>query len=233
MTREEYYSCLAGRRSASRLELGSRHWEACRRLGHGRRFLEIGCGAGTVLREAARHYDEVHGVDIAISPLLTVDATGPVLHRVDLDSECLPYHGEHFDLVVCLDVIEHVFDPAHLLSETQRVLVRGGRAVFSTPNVRALRHMMTLAVQGRSPRTSNETVGFDGGHLHYFTSQDLRDLFHAAGFSEVKVGGLMTPSGRMAGLKRLLFPMRNVRPIREFVAGGLIVEAIRGWGGAC
>ena len=53
--------------------------------------------------------------------------------------EQLPYPSASFDLVVCLDVLEHVADPALVLAEIHRVLRPGGVALVTVPNRHAFR----------------------------------------------------------------------------------------------
>ena len=53
--------------------------------------------------------------------------------HVFADAAHLPFLNEHFDGVVCLEVLEHVSDPATVMKEIERVLKRGGRAWISMP----------------------------------------------------------------------------------------------------
>jgi SAM-dependent methyltransferase len=55
---------------------------------------------------------------------------------VAADAECLPFPSESFDLVSANMVLEHLPDPARVLTEVARVLAPGGRFVFVTPNRR-------------------------------------------------------------------------------------------------
>lgn len=49
------------------------------------------------------------------------------------DAACLPWRNECFDVVLCLEVLEHVLDPSRVLAELARVLRPGGRAWISMP----------------------------------------------------------------------------------------------------
>jgi SAM-dependent methyltransferase len=68
---------------------------------------------------------------------LDYPATGRELYGskpdVFSDGACLPFSDECFDGVVCLEVLEHVPDPASVMSELARVLKSGGRAWISMP----------------------------------------------------------------------------------------------------
>ena len=225
MQKKEYYKLLQETRKFDGIKYGSRVWEATKVLKQGENFLDIGCGTGTLLYEAKRYYSNVYGLDLAMSEALKNQNGQFKLLEVDVDKTGLPFTDDFFDTISALDVIEHVFDPLFLLEETYRVLKKSGEVIYSTPNVRALRHLFALICKGRFPKTSNERIGYDGGHLHYFTHSDLKEMFKKTGFKEVKTTGLMTLDGRFATLKRLLRKGLNRSFVKEFLSPGIVIKA--------
>lgn len=98
--------------------------------------LDIGCGAGTTLKElekAGRGY----GIDVSPNALKYCLQRG-------IDSVCmadasrLPYRSERFDLVICIDVLEHVEDDVETLREMLRVARPGGAIIFTAPAIQLL-----------------------------------------------------------------------------------------------
>jgi SAM-dependent methyltransferase len=87
--------------------------------------LDIGCGAKPYLPFVAPYAGRYVGVDTAEGPY--VDHVTP--------AEQLPFEDEAFDLVLCTQVLEHVQDPAAVLSEIHRVLRPGGAVLLSTHGV--------------------------------------------------------------------------------------------------
>ncbi len=193
-------------------------------LGTGKRLLDVGCGEGS-LAVAARHlFHELHGVDITASAVERARSAGVVTHQVNLNVLPLPYPDEYFDTVVTLDVIEHIFDPVGFLVEIRRVLMPGGLLVVSTPNIRKLQRMLTL-IRGRFPRTSYDPVGYDGGHLHYFTSLDLKTLLEDLGFEVTHKGGIC--GDRRTWKYRLVTGLLGRAFEEEFLSSAIIMQARR------
>lgn len=223
-----YYDRLAARRRPGPLVPTSRHWYALAAAGRGRRVLDVGCGNGLLLERLADAYRVRVGVDISRPRSLGhLTRQGIRFHRLDLESQRLPYPAGYFDLVIALDVIEHVFDPLKFLSGIHRALAPGGRLVLSTPNVRFAAQLLRIALRGRGPSTSTESFGYDGGHLHYFTTADLVALARTAGFGTARAEGMIHVMGKLPWLKRALLPLRGLGVVREFAASGILLVATK------
>jgi len=87
----------------------------------GRRILDVGCGVKPYLPffSSAREYV---GVDVVPNP--HADVIAPI--------EELPFEDGAFDVVLCIQVLEHVDDPARAVRELRRVCTPGGRVLAST-----------------------------------------------------------------------------------------------------
>ncbi len=191
-------------------------------------LLDVGCGDGSLNLLLDGKVRWVVGVDGALSACREARAKGFSVQCADLNACHLPYRDGIFDAVSCLDVIEHVLDPRHLLRELARVLRPQGILVLTTPNIRAYWHILTL-IHGRFPRTSGDPEGYDGGHLHYFTFADVNHLLKEAEFDVVEEFGLyrwtsLTAWGR---IKERIKALLGDHLKREFFSGGLVVRARR------
>jgi len=187
------------------------------------RLLDIGCGGGAATALARSRSRAVHGCDVAETALRAGRARGAIGVCADLD-DGLPYRDGVFDAVTCLEVIEHVFDPALLLREARRVLRPRGVLLLSTPNIRYLRNVARLAVGGEFPHTSTDAFVWGGGHLHYFTRRDLRGLLRGAGFAAVEFSvnpGQFARSWKRRWLVRLLGRER----FGEWLCAGIFARA--------
>ncbi|HMC98329.1 MAG TPA: methyltransferase domain-containing protein [Flavobacteriales bacterium] len=101
-------------------------------------------------------------------------------HVVDLDIQHLPFSSDHFDLVICNHVLEHVPDDAGAMRELLRVLKPGGHAVLQVP----LSANMPTTFEDPAivdPKERERLYGqFDHVRLY---GQDYGDRLRAAGFT--------------------------------------------------
>ena len=163
-------------------------------------LLDIGCGCGTV---SARIRD-VLGIDIVEGVDLLDGLEVPEwlrVVRIDLDKENLPYPDGSFEAIYCGELIEHVYDPDHLLDEIYRVLAPTGLCVLTTPNLASWpnRLILTLGFQPFSTSASLrheqigkfKLVGVQGhrGHIRVFTLRALKELLTLHNLEVVKLEG--------------------------------------------
>ena len=96
----------------------------------GSRLLEIGCGTGANLRERRSRWTSTVGIDLELRAL----AYCRDLLTVQADAlEALPFADTTFDVVVLLDVLEHLANPGNLVREMSRVLRQDGAVVIMVP----------------------------------------------------------------------------------------------------
>ena len=148
--------------------------------GPGRTVLDLGCRSGAVTQHFLEG-NEVTGVDVDPTALERAAERGITPVRANAE-EALPFADDSFDAVVAGELLEHVRDPADVVSEVRRVLRAGGTFVGSVPNAFRLQSRL-LFLAGRPPED-------DPTHLHMYSPTQLRRLLH--GFAGVElhfVGG--------------------------------------------
>jgi 2-polyprenyl-3-methyl-5-hydroxy-6-metoxy-1,4-benzoquinol methylase len=108
--------------------------KARRRFGREPKILEVGCGAG-YFTYALRHAGyNVIGSDISIPAIQKATHSFGQFYRV-LDIEApLSDSSESFDILIMLEVIEHVPNPVAFLSAARRLLSHGGEIILTSPN---------------------------------------------------------------------------------------------------
>ena len=143
------------------------HWqcdECSRRPLDGRTALDVGCGAGLLTEPLARLGARVSGID-ASPELIAVAREHAAVMGLEVD-----YHAGdvqeldgRFDLVTCLEVIEHVADPAAFVQALAGRLAPGGLLILSTPNATGWSKLLTITLAeglGRVPKGTHDFAKF-------------------------------------------------------------------------
>ncbi len=104
--------------------------------GGGSRVLDVGCGDGRHIVEAARRGCFSVGVDYDAAALRTARARvdGQRIDFVVADASRLPFRDGAFDAVICTETLEHLPDDTGAISEIARVLVAGGTMLGAVPS---------------------------------------------------------------------------------------------------
>ncbi|MEA3255507.1 MAG: class I SAM-dependent methyltransferase [Candidatus Altiarchaeota archaeon] len=147
------------------------------------RVLDLGCGEGTYSRELSLRKVSVTGIDVSLDSLkFAVNAAERINQRLDLiqgDAQKLPFKTESFDEVMCLDVIEHVFEPNKVIAEVNRVLKPKGVFILSVPTPLYLTRPIL-------PFDFSEHIKAMG-HIHEgFFYEEVKEILEGEGFRLIK-----------------------------------------------
>ena len=166
------------------------HWrcdEHVRRPLEGKSALDVGCGAGLLAEPLARLGAKVTGVD-ASAELIAVAREHAAAMRLEIvypAADVLAIEGQ-FDLVTCMEVIEHVADPATFVGALAKRLAPQGLLILSTPNQTGWSKLMMITVAeglGRIPRGTHD---FD----KFIPPERMKMLLADAGLTCLDVEGI-------------------------------------------
>jgi len=163
-------------------------------LQRGDRLLDVGCGTGAAVREAATAAEWAVGVDISPEMIARAAELAAGLANVEFvvaDSENLPFADATFTAALCTASFHHYPNPSTALAEMARVLDLGGRLVIADGAADRLAARLADAVLRR----------VDGSHVRLYRAGELAAMLRSAGFSDVEVhtlydGGYAIVSGR-------------------------------------
>jgi 2-polyprenyl-6-hydroxyphenyl methylase/3-demethylubiquinone-9 3-methyltransferase len=158
----------------------------------GLRLLDIGCGGGLLCEPMARLGATVVGVDAAARNIPVAQAHA-AHSGVEIDyrhdtAEALADRGERFDVVLNMEVVEHVADPLAYLTACQQLLKPGGLMVCSTINRNPKSFAMAIVgaeyVMRWLPKGTHDWQKF-------ITPDELFDLIRNAGLDPVDRKGFV------------------------------------------
>ena len=132
----------------------------------GRRVLDVGCGGGILADSMARKGAEVLGIDLATKALKVAQ-----LHALEAQTEGVQYREisaealaaeqpGSFDVVTCMEMLEHVTDPSSIVKACAALVKPGGHVFFSTINRNAKAFLFAIVgaeyVLNMLPRGTHE-----------------------------------------------------------------------------
>jgi SAM-dependent methyltransferase len=142
-------------------------------LGPGDRLLEIGCGGGLLLRDAAGSEAAVTGLDHSEEMVRLARERAPAADVLHGTAERLPFAEASFDAVAMSIVFMFLPDPAAVLGECRRVLSPGGRlAIYTT------------APELRGTPAAPEPLA---SRSRFYDDDELAALAHGAGLAGIMV----------------------------------------------
>ncbi len=134
-------------------------------------LLEVGCGEGRGLDLLLKKVDSYTAIDKIGAVLETLRSKYP--EGEFIQANIPPFsdlHDDSFDVVVSFQVIEHIKDDKTFLSEIQRVLKPGGKALITTPNIK-------------------KTLTRNPWHIREYQAQELSNMASLV-FSQVEMKGI-------------------------------------------
>ncbi len=158
----------------------------------GLRILDIGCGGGLLSEPMARSGATVVGADAAPRNIpvarLHAEQSGLTIDYRHTTAEDLAAAGERFDVVLNMEVVEHVSDPLAYLTACHDLLKQGGLMVCSTLNRNPKSFMMAIIgaewVMRWLPKGTHDWAKF-------ITPDELYDLLRRAGLDPVDRKGMV------------------------------------------
>ena len=105
----------------------------------GKRVLDVGCGGGILAESMAARGARVTGIDLAEKPLKVaqlhlLESGLPVDYRLIAPEALAREMPASFDIITCMELVEHVPDPAALVQACADLVAPDGRVFFSTIN---------------------------------------------------------------------------------------------------
>ncbi len=140
------------------------------------RLLDVGCGAGSLLKAARRADWLAEGVEVSKPSIEFLQAQGFQVFHGEL--EAAHFAENSFDVVTASEILEHVSQPLNLLKESLRILRPGGLLWATTPHGRGV----SARILG-----TDWTCVSPPEHLQLFSVKGMKELLKKAGFRKVRI----------------------------------------------
>ena len=153
-------------------------------------ILDVGCGMGEFSDIMENLGYDVFRVDGADHCVRYNHEKGHKCDQIDFEFGTLPFATNMFDAAVSLDVIEHLWNTDHYLSEIQRVVKPNGYIILSTPNYNYLRYRILCSI-GKF-----ESFTYKSRHKKFYTVNSFKNTVESRA-NAVKI------VGTFAGIKQI------------------------------
>ena len=164
----EFFSPITAKRYEEILD-GVEHLKKTKNL------LDVGTGSAFFAEIAIKRGWNVYGTELTDHTIQTAEQKGLKMSKGKLED--IHFESDFFDLVVCIEVIEHLPYPLSFVKEIERILRKGGFAYISTPNFDSY---LRRKLKGRY-----DVIGYPN-HLSYFTANTLKLLFTKNGLKHIE-----------------------------------------------
>jgi len=158
----------------------------------GKRVVDVGCGGGILTESMARSGATVLGIDLSPKPLRVAELhaleTGARVDYREVSAETLAAEQpESFDVVTCMEMLEHVPDPAQTVAACASLVRPGGWVFVSTLNRNAKSFLLAIVgaeyVLGLLPKGTHE-------YEKFIKPSELAAYARAAGLELAQVSGM-------------------------------------------
>ena len=154
----------------------------------GKSALDVGCGAGLLCEPLARLGGDVSGVDAAPENIEAAKAHAALSGlRINYRAGEIAAQGlGQYDVVTCMEVIEHVVDPAAFIAELVRHIKSDGLLLLSTPNRTAASRVFLVEAAERLGQVPRGTHDWD----KFLMPEELTGMLEEAGLEVVDMKGI-------------------------------------------
>lgn len=152
------------------------------------RVLEIGCGAGQTLEliKKLKICESTVGIELFESAARSASTRVDKVYHLDIEKDSIPADMGKFDLILILDVLEHLVDPWTILQRIQSNYLKPyGKMIISLPNARHFTYLVPLLIKGELKYQERGIL--DKTHLRFFTRKSGIRMLEEAGLSIEKV----------------------------------------------
>jgi len=139
----------------------------------GKKCLDVGPGTGRWIKYLRQMgAGSITAIDISDQAINKCRPLCDEIKKINIENEKFNLNTNSFDIVISFEVLEHLYDPAHYLSEILRVMDNDALLVMSTPNMTSFISRIRMLF-GELP----VAVASDSTHIRFYRKKDIKNLF--------------------------------------------------------
>lgn len=144
-------------------------------------LLDIGCGNGATaaLIKKSGLCDTASGVELMEGPAQDARTVLDQVWQGEVETHLDALPQRYYDVILCLDVLEHLVNPWDVLAKLTRCLTPNGVIIISLPNIQHYSVTVPLLFAGRWRLADSGLM--DKTHMRWFTRSAARDMINQAG----------------------------------------------------
>jgi SAM-dependent methyltransferase len=148
---------------------------------HSGRVLEVGCGTGNTLvyLKDNDYCDWTCGIELFPEAATIAKDRVDLFFQGNIETFDLPIEPNSLDVILCLDVLEHLVNPEAVIQKLHQYLAPNGMIVASIPNVRHYTVLIPLLFQNKWEY--KESGILDKTHLKFFVKKTAIGLMESSG----------------------------------------------------
>jgi len=183
------------------------------------KVFEVGCGSGATLQHIKQNglADWVGGMEL-VKSVVEAGKEIDMLIQGNIEECDIPLDEASIDVILCLDVLEHLVDPWAVVVKLKKYLKPGGMIIGSLPNVKNLKVVIPLIFMDNWQYV--DAGQLDRTHLRFFTKKTAVKLFQNAGLKVVATPIWFSGKGNASLLNKVTLGL-----LRSFLVGNIYVCA--------
>jgi|ETNmetMinimDraft_26_1059896.scaffolds.fasta_scaffold47787_1 methionine biosynthesis protein MetW len=158
----------------------------CKKL----KIIDLGCGDGRLSGELVKKGHDVYGIDAAEDAIHEAIKLGIKAVVGDLEKE-LPFSENEFDVVIFVDVYEHLYDQETILKNIHRILKPDGKLIIAYQNHFDLRNRFEIlfgkGIVHWAHRQYDNAVAWSYAHVRFLLQKEFEQLLNKNGFYIKKI----------------------------------------------
>lgn len=144
--------------------------------------LDVGCANGNFSKEVKKKGNKVYGIEV--SNQMALRAKKVIDHVIvgNIEEMKFPWKYNSFDIILLMDILEHLFNPQKTLINLKKYLKNDGYVIVSIPNVANWEVRLDLLF---GKFDSSKTRILEDGHIRFFTFESATKMFKKSGYKIV------------------------------------------------